>query len=143
VPSWLPYLHPIWQTFVLALGIYVLRIGFMFAAPPDIWAERSFSRSQLRRKHTRLALCFLGVVAIGSVGGVVEIVWVRQLAPLDSAHGLFAVTSVALFALTRFFGARLNSRVGDSAARELHRFCAALAMLAALGSAVSGFALLP
>jgi hypothetical protein len=95
----------------------------------------------MRRRHVRIARPALVAVAVGFAAGPLSMLWLRDRAPFETAHGWLGAAALALFAATGVLGRRLER--GRSRALDAHALCGVLAALLAGAAAVAGFVLLP
>lgn len=134
--AWLAYLHPLAMLAVLVLGLGVLREGLRVR------------RARLRRRrfdsgrHRRLGRWFVGLALLGFSAGLGSAVGLRDMPPLGSVHAWFACSALVGLAGAGGLGLWLE-RGGGMSPRTLHMLCGGLGLLAALGGAVAGFAILP
>jgi len=86
---------------------------------------------------------FIGFLAGGYFLGLVGM-WFSLKEPIfETGHSYFGTLTLILFIGTAYLGRRLRLRPGRDDFRQLHAFCAFLAMFGALVVAFLGFQLLP
>ncbi len=134
--AWLAYLHPLAMPVVLLLGLWVLREGLR------VRRARLRRRRFDSRRHRRLGRWFVGLVLLGFAAGLGSAVGLRGMPPLGSVHAWFVCTALVGLASAGGLGLWLE-RGGGTSLRTLHMLCGGLGLLAALGGAAAGFAILP
>lgn len=131
----IPYLHPITAGAVLGLLGYVAVLGFRLRS-----ARRD--RGALADRHRRLAvIVYWGVVA-SWLAGVASTFWERDdLAVASTLH--FRTGLVLAVVLTGSALTARSMRRGSAAAREVHPWLGAAAVLIAAAHLAAGLAILP
>jgi len=97
----------------------------------------------LRRNHLRAGKAAVALLVPGFALGVASAVWLRGMAPLQSAHGWIACAALALFAATALLGRRLERGRARRELFDLHAALALAATFAAAAALFTGFVLLP
>ncbi|MBI2178894.1 MAG: DUF4079 family protein [Candidatus Tectomicrobia bacterium] len=136
-----PYLHPAFQVCVLALGLWVLRLGLGVRR-----ARRGApgpGRARLAGRHMRLARGFTGLLALGYLLGLAGMGLALGEPLLRTAHGYFATLALALLLLTAYLGRRLRLAPGREDLRQIHSYAAFLTIFLCLAVAFLGMNLLP
>jgi len=129
------YLHPILGAAVLLLLGYVASLGFRMRT-----ARRG--RAALAARHARLAPIAYGAVLATWMVGAGSTLWLRP--DLDFASTLHFRTGCVLAALLT--GSALTARAlraGSAAAREIHPWLGAAAVLVSAAHVVSGLRVMP
>jgi hypothetical protein len=129
------YFHPIIGAAALVLLAYTASLGFRMRT-----ARRG--RAALAALHARLAPIAYAAVLASWLLGVGSALWLR--ADLDLAASLHFRTGCAMAALLT--GSALTSRwmrVGSAAAREIHPWLGAGAVLLAAAHAATGLRIMP
>lgn len=141
----LPYLHPVWQTAVLALALWTLSLGLRMRArrrgrPGEL-------RASLLERHARAGLTFVAALLVGYAGGPATLGLVRDEPVFSSAHAFFATLTLLLIAFGAAVGLRLwrgSSAVRDRELhRDLHVFCMGLGLFLIFVTVMLGLGLLP
>jgi hypothetical protein len=135
--KWLAYLHPAAMVAVIALGLAAAREGLV------IRRHRLRRTRHDRARHLRLARWFVALAGLGYLSGLASMVWLRDQAPWQSAHGALTSASLAALACAALLGLRLERRAAPPALRAVHLAAGALGLLLALAAAIAGFAILP
>jgi hypothetical protein len=139
--SWrraLAYAHPLWMTLSLATAALAARSGLRMRRARRLATRRDPAE---RGRHLRLAKVAVVAIAVGAAGGPLSMLWLRERAPFETAHGWIASLALALFLATAWLGRRLER--GDRRRIDTHALLAALALLAGGVAALTGFVLLP
>jgi hypothetical protein len=129
------YLHPVVGAAVLALLAYVASLGFRLRT-----ARRG--RAALAARHARLAPFAYAAVLASWVGGAASTLWLRD--DLDFASTLHFRTGAVMAALLT--GSALTARAmgrGSAAARDIHPWLGAAAVLLAAVHVVTGLRIMP
>jgi hypothetical protein len=133
----LAWAHPVAMLAVLALGLWVLREGLR------VRRARLRGRPVDAARHRRLGRWFVPLAAAGFLAGLGSAVGLRpDLGAYGSLHAWVMTGAVAGLLGAGGLGLRLE-RGARLAARRAHLICGAGGLLAALGGAVAGFAILP
>jgi hypothetical protein len=141
--EWLPFLHPLWQSVGIALGILALREGLALRRGRRLQTP-GVQRSSQRSHHAWLGKCSLWVISSGYFLGIGELWFVRAEAILSSAHFYFATIALGLFCWGAAYGfAMLSTPTSYAARRDLHGFLLPLALTMMVGVGVLGLKLLP
>ena len=129
------YVHPIAGTATLLLLGYVASLGFRLRT-----ARRG--RAALAARHARLAPLAYGAVLASWALGIGSTLWLRQ--DLDAAATLHFRTgcAMALLLTGSALTARSMRRAGG-AARDIHPWLGAVAVLLAAAHAVTGLRIMP
>lgn len=131
----MPYLHPILGAASLLLLVYVASLGFRMRT-----VRRG--RAALGALHARLApIAYVAVLASWLIGAG-STLWLRS--DLSFASTLHFRTGLAMAALLT--GSALTARsmrFGSSAAREIHPWLGAAAVLLAAAHAATGLRVMP
>jgi hypothetical protein len=131
----MPYLHPILGAASLLLLVYVASLGFRMRT-----VRRG--RGALAALHARLAPIAYGGVLASWLLGAGSALWLRS--DLDFAATLHFRTGCAMAALLT--GSALTARsmrMGSGAAREIHPWLGAAAVLLAAAHAATGLRIMP
>jgi len=95
----------------------------------------------LRERHLAFAKPAVVAILIGSVGGPISSIWLRDWEPLRTFHAWIGIAAAVLFVAAALRGRRLER--GESRAFDTHAALGLLAMLVVLVAFVAGFVLLP
>ena len=128
------YLHPVAGAAVLALLAYVASLGFRLRT-----ARRG--RAALAARHARLAPFAYAAVLASWVAGAASTLWLRD--DLDFAASLHFRTGAGMAVLLT--GSALTARAmrGGAAARDIHPWLGAAAVLLAAVHVVTGLRIMP
>ena len=141
--EWLPFLHPVWQSVGIALGVLALREGLALRRQRRTQAH-AVRQSAQRSHHAWLGKCSLWVIGSGYLLGIGELWFVRAEAVLRSAHFYFATIALGLFCWGAVYGfAMLCSPTSYAERRDLHGFLLPLALTMMVGVGLLGLKLLP
>lgn len=136
-----PFIHPALMCAVLALGLFLLAVGLRIRRQRRQAPGPKTSR--LAALHIRLGRWFIGLLAAGYVLGLAGMALFLGEPVFNTAHSYFATLALLLFGAAAYLGRRLRLRPGMDDFRQLHSFCAFLAMFISLVVAILGFQLLP
>jgi hypothetical protein len=134
--KWLAYLHPAGMLAVLGVGLWALGAGLRVR------------RARLRgsqvdaQPHRRLGKLFVLLALAGYAAGLASMTLLRGEPPLESLHALLTSLAVTALACAGGLGLSLERGAGP-VVRGLHLAWGAVGLLAALGAAVAGMAILP
>ncbi len=129
------------MTATLALGLFLLVIGLRIRKQRRQGPGPGTAR--LAAMHMRLGRWFIGFLAGGYIMGLTGM-WFSLREPIfETGHSYFGTLTLILFMGAAYLGRKLRLRPGRDDFRQLHVFCAFLAMFAALVVAFLGFQLLP
>ncbi len=131
----LAYLHPLSGAAVLLLLVYVASLGVRARTQPR-------ARAALLARHARLAPVVYWLALASWAGGALSSAWLRD--DLDFAASFHFRIGTALIAALS--GSTLTARSmdrGSAAARELHPWLGAAAVLLAAAHAVTGLRITP
>ena len=135
------FIHPAAQTAALALGLYVLILGLRIRR--EHRAGPGPGTARLAGRHMRLARWFIALLSAGYLLGLAGM-WFALDKPLyGTAHSFFATLALGLFLGVAYLGRRLRIDPGRDDFRQIHTFCAFIAMFVSLAVAILGFQLLP
>jgi len=134
---WLAYAHPVAMAVLLALGLWVLRLGLRLRR------ARLGGRPGDSSPHRALARWVVPALVLGYAAGIASQTWLRRGGPFESVH--FPMVSLALLALLAagILGLAMERGWLGSSARAAHGGVGAFGILIALAAAVAGMALLP
>jgi hypothetical protein len=131
----LPYFHPIIGASSLVLLVYVASLGFRIRT-----ARRG--RAQLAAVHARLAPISYAAVLVSWLLGAGSALWLRT--DLDFASTLHFRTGCAMAVLLTGSAITARSmRIGSAAARDIHPWLGASAVLLAAAHAATGLRIMP
>jgi hypothetical protein len=134
----LAYGHPVWMVVSTVVCGVALRAGLLLRRSRRFRQRRPVG---LRESHLRIAKPAVIAVLVGFVAGPVSAVWLRNLRPFGTFHGIVGLLAASLFLATAVLGLRLER--GTVRAFDAHAITGLLAMLATLVAAVAGFVLMP
>ena len=134
--EWLVYAHPVAMIAMLALAVWVLRLGL------ELRRARLRGRPINARKHRRLARWVVPGVVVGFGAGLASMVGLRGEAPAESLHFLLASGALLGIGAAGSLGLLLE-RGRAMSARSAHALLGASGLLLALAAAVAGIAILP
>lgn len=146
------FIHPAAQTVALALGLFVLILGLRIrrerrAGPgpgtAGLGTARLAGRAALAGRHMRLARWFIALLSVGYPLGLAGMWFALEKPLFGTAHSYFATLALGLFLGVAYLGRRLRIDPGRDDFRQIHTFCAFIAMFVALAVAILGFQLLP
>jgi hypothetical protein len=121
----------------IACAVLALRSGLSLRRA----RQRGSHLWEVRQRHLWWARLAVGGVALGFVGGVASMIWLRGRDPFATLHGAVAIAALILFAAAGTLGWRLEH--GAPASREVHALVATLAVLSAGLAFATGWVLLP
>lgn len=131
----LAYVHPATGVLVLVLLVFVGSLGLRART-------RSRRRGELLALHVRLAPLAYALVVLAWLAGAVSTLTLRgDLSFADSLH-FRSGSAIALFLTGSALSARAMRR-GSAAARALHPWLGAAALLLAAAQVVTGLRILP
>ena len=138
--SGLAYVHPAMMLALLALSLWVLRLGL------GLRRARLAGRRASPARHRRIARVVVPLLALGYLAGLGSMLWIRGAQIAESVH--FPLASTALLAIlgAGALGLRLSRAMQADArarARAAHALFGAVGVLFALVAAVAGMAILP
>ena len=136
-----PYLHPAFQTAVLLLGLWVLRLGLQVRRARG--GAPGPGRARLAARHMRLARGFTALLALGYLLGLAGMRLALGEPVLQTAHGYFATLALGLLFLTAWLGRRLRRAPGREDLRQIHSYAAFLTIFLCLAVAFLGMHLVP
>jgi len=132
------YGHPIAMTGALCL------VGWAFSRGLALRKRRlnGLPRPRaLRQAHLSVARWGVALVVLGSISGPASAFFLRGWLPLGTLHGWLGLISAVLFALTGWWGWRLEQ--GTSSSVSAHGWSALIAVAVAALTAAAGMVLLP
>ncbi len=135
------FIHPAVQTAVLLLGLFVLILGLRIRR--DRRAGPGPGTARLAARHMRLARWFIALLSAGYLLGLAGMRLALEKPLFGTAHSYFATLALLLFLGVAYLGRRLRIDPGRDDFRQIHAFCAFIAMFVALAVAILGFQLLP
>jgi hypothetical protein len=137
-PSWVSFVHPVVSTAGLVLCWLALRLGL---AAREARLKRPAQVESARGRHLRLARPSVLLILLSFPMGLGSAVFVRDLKPLDTAHGWLAAGATACFLATAVLGATLAK--GDPKRRGPHVALSLLGSFLGLIAGLTGIELLP
>ena len=132
------YGHPIVMTGALCL------VGLAFSRRLALRKRRLTGLPQgpgPRQAHLSVARWGVALVVLGSISGPLSAFFLRGWSPLGTLHGWLGLVAAMLFALTGWWGWRLEQ--GISSSFSAHGWSALLAVAVAALTAAAGMVLLP
>ena len=135
------YIHPAAQVAILILGLYLLGLGLRIRNNRRLGAGPDTAR--LAGLHIRLARWFTALLAIGYILGPLGMHYALGESLFVTAHSYFGTLALSLFLGTAYLGRKLRIAPGKDDIRQIHTFCAFIAVFVSLAVAVLGFQLLP
>jgi phosphatidylglycerophosphate synthase len=136
-----PFIHPALMTAVLGIGLFLLVLGLRIRKQRRQGPGPQTVR--LASLHMRLGRWFTGLLIGGYILGFAGM-WFSLGEPLyQTGHSYFGTLALLLFLGTAYLGRKLRLRPGRMDVRQLHAFCAFIAVFVALIVSILGFQLLP
>jgi hypothetical protein len=137
----LAFIHPALQTALLILALYILTLGLRIRKSRLQGPGPGTAR--LARLHMRLSRWFTALIAVGYLLGPL-VMWLVLGKPVfATAHAFFSTLALVLFMGTAYLGRKLRLAPGKDDIRQIHTFCAFIAVFISLITAIQGFQLLP
>ncbi len=133
------FIHPAVQTVSLILGLFLLALGLRIRKSRQSGAQTA----RLSSLHMRLGRCFTALIAGGYLIGPIGMRYALGEPVFASAHGYFGTLALALFLGTAYLGRKLRLAPDSEDFRQIHVFCAFIAVFVSLAVAILGFQLLP
>ncbi|HBK80932.1 MAG TPA: hypothetical protein DDZ83_14890 [Nitrospinae bacterium] len=137
----LAFFHPALQTSALILGLYLLVLGLRIRKSRRQGAGPHTAR--LAAHHMRLARCFTACLTAGYLLGPLGMRFLLGEPVFATAHSYFGTLSLSLYLGTAYLGRKLRLAPGREDIRQIHAFCAFIAVFVSLLVAILGFQLLP
>jgi uncharacterized membrane protein len=135
------FIHPAIQTISLILGLFLLALGLRIRKSRRRGAGPDTAR--LASRHMRLGRWFTALIAGGYLVGPIGMRYVLDEPVFASAHSYFGTLALTLFLGTAYLGRKLRLAPGREDIRQIHVFCAFIAIFVSLVTAIMGFQLLP
>ncbi|MEE9241090.1 MAG: DUF4079 family protein [bacterium] len=136
-----PFIHPALMTAILALGLFLLAVGLRIRKHRRQGGGPKTAR--LAALHMRFGRWFIGFLAGGYILGLVGMRFSLGEPVYETGHSYFGTITLIIFFWTAYLGRRLRQHPGRDDYRQLHAFCAFIAIFLALVVAFLGFQLLP
>jgi hypothetical protein len=135
------YIHPATQVAILILGLFLLSLGLRIRNNRRLGPDPHNAR--LAGLHMRLGRWFTALLGIGYILGPLGMHYALGEPIFATAHSYFGTLALSLFLGTAYLGRRLRITPDRDDIRQIHLFCAFIAIFISLAVAVLGFQLLP
>ncbi|MBT3350815.1 MAG: DUF4079 family protein [Nitrospinaceae bacterium] len=136
-----PYIHPTMQVAILILGLFLLALGLRIRNNKRFGPNPHTAR--LVGLHMRLGRWFTALLVFGYFLGPLGMHFALAEPLFATAHSFFGTLALSLFLGTAYLGRRLRIAPGRDDLRQIHIFCAFIAIFISLAVAILGFQLLP
>ncbi len=126
---------------ILILGLFLLGLGLRIRKNRRLGPDPQTAR--LAGLHMRLGRWFTALLGIGYILGPLGMHYALGEPLFATAHSYFGTLVLSLFLGTAYLGRKLRIAPGKDDIRQIHTFCAFIAVFISLAVAVLGFQLLP